>query len=196
MVWHSHQGHTAKAVALARRQLRLNKDDNLGVRLWLPVLLVADGQFEAADKACKKMTLGDAYVDAGMELVKAICHFANQRLQQSAESLYLSVFMYPPMRHVISVDFNALSDAVNDKRSRRMVSPDAETMVDQYVSAAMRTRGLEHTFERWLARPAVALAEAALAHEFHANWRQPNGSISKWEAEVKSRAELLSKAVA
>ncbi|MBW8466938.1 MAG: hypothetical protein K0M67_01635 [Thiobacillus sp.] len=196
MVWHSHEGHTAKAVALARRQLRLNKDDNLGVRLWLPVLLVADGQFEAADKACKKMTLGDAYVDAGMELVKAICHFANQRLQQSAESLYLSVFMYPPMRHVISVDFDALSDAVNDMRSRRTVSPDAETMVDQYVSAAMRTRGLENTFERWLARPAVALAEAALAQEFHANWRQPNGSISKWKAEVKSRAELLSKAVA
>lgn len=194
MVWHSHAMHTSKAVALSRRQLRLNKSDNLGLRMWLPVLLVADGQFEAADKACKKMTSGDAYVDAGMELVKAICHFANQRLQQAAESLYLSVFMYPPMRHVISLDFDALGDAVNDMQSMRTVSPDADTMVDQYVSAAMRTYGLEETFEQWLARPAVALAEAALAHEFHANWRQPNGSIGKWKADVKRRAELLSKA--
>lgn len=194
MIWHSHEGHTAKALALARRQLRFNKGDNLGVRMWLPVLLVAAGQVEAADNACKKMTLGDGYTDAGIELVDAICHFANGRLQQSAESLYLAVFMYPPMRHVINVDWEALGEAVNDRQSHRTVSPDAKTMVDQYVSAAMNLDGLEQTFDQWLERPAVALAETALAREFHANWRRPNGSLDQWDAEVKKFAALLSKA--
>lgn len=193
MVWHSHQGHTTKAVALARRQLRLNKSDNLGVRMWLPVLLVADGQAVSADNACRKMTLGDGYTDAGIELVNAICHFANGRIQQAAESLYLSVFMYPPMRHVISVDWEALGAAVNDRQSSRTVSPDAETMVDQYVSATMQILELEETFDQWLARPAVYIAEASLAKEFHANWRQPNGTLARWHAEVKRHAALLSK---
>lgn len=194
MVWHSHEGHTAKAVALARRQLRLNKSDNLGVRMWLPVLLVADGQIAAGDKAIVKMTLGDGYTDAGIELVNAICHYANARYQQSAEALYLSVFMYPPMRHIISVDWKALGESVNDMHSSRAVSPDAETMMAQYVSAAMQLDGLEQTFDKWLARPAVAIAEDSLAREFHSNWRQPKGSLDRWDSEVKRHAALLSKA--
>ncbi len=194
MVWHSLEGHTGKAVALARRQLRLNKSDNLGVRLWLPVLLVADGQASAADKSCKKMTQGDGYTDAGIELVYAICHFANQRFQEAIESLYLSVFLYPPVRHVISVEWTALGDAVNDRESSRCVIPDAETMVHQYVAATMQFEDLQQSFERWLARPAVAVAEASLAREFHTNWRNPNGSLDRWDAEVKKQASLLSKA--
>lgn len=196
MVWHSHEGHTAKAIALARRQLRLNKSDNLGVRMWLPVLLVADGQTVAADKACEKMTLGDNRKHAGIELVNAICHFANGRLQQSAESLYLAVFKYPPMRHVLSLDWAELGQALQEPEARRTVSPDAETLVEQYVSASMRVGGLGQTFDQWLQLPAVAHAETALAKEFHANWRQPNGSLDQWDAEVKNRASLLSKAAA
>jgi tetratricopeptide (TPR) repeat protein len=196
MVWHAHAGHTAKAVSLARRQLRLNESDNLGVRLWLPVLLVADGQAVAADKASKKMTVEEDYTDAGIELVKAICHFANGRYQQSAEALYMSVFLYPPMRHVVSVDWELLGEAVNDKKSRRTMSPDPDTVVDQYVSATMQLDGLEHAFDRWLGHPEVAAAEAMLAREFQANWRQPNGSLVKWDVEVKAQAALLSKAAA
>lgn len=193
MVWHSHEGHTAKAATLARRQLRLNKSDNLGVRMWLPVLLIADGRATSADKACKKMTLHEDYTNAGIELVRAICHFANGRVQQSAEALFLSLFMYPPMRYVISVDFDALNDALNDSQSSRTVSPDPETMVDQYVSATMQLEGLDETFEQWLRLPAVAISEAALAQEFHANWRQPNGTLHKWDAEVQKQASLLSR---
>lgn len=194
MVWHSHKGHTAKAVALARRQLRLNRADNLGVRLWLPILLVADGQATAADKASMKMNPDDDCTDAGIELVNAICHYANGRLQQSAEALYLSVFMYPPVRHVISVDFAALDESANDRQSSRTIIPDAQTMLSQYVSVAMQLETLELTFERWLRRPSVALDESALAQEFHANWRQSNGTLDKWHAELKRRASLLSKA--
>lgn len=194
MVWHSHEGHTAKAIALARRQLRMNKSDNLGVRLWLPVLLVADGQTAAADKARLKLTLDDDYTDAGIELVSAICHFANGRHQQAAEALYLSVFLYPPMRHVISVDWKALGESVNDMQSSRAVSPDAETLVHQYVSAAMQLDDLEQTFDRWLARPAVAIAEETLAREFHSNWGEQRGTLDRWDTEVKKQAALLSKA--
>lgn len=194
MVWHSHEGHTAKAIALARRQLRMNNSDNLGVRLWLPVLLVADGQTAAADKARLKLTLDNDYTDAGIELVNAICHFANGRHQQAAEALYLSVFLYPPMRHVISVDWKALGESVNDMQSSRAVSPDAETLVHQYVSAAMQLDDLEQTFDRWLARPAVAIAEDSLAREFHSNWGQQRGTLARWDAEVKKQAALLSKA--
>ena len=191
MVWHSHEGHTAKAIALARRQLRFNKNDNLGIRLWLVVLLAADGQAQAADKAREPMMINDV-TDAGFELVNAICHFANGRLQQSAESLYLAVFMYPPTRHVISDDWGALGKSVNDRQDRRTIAPDAQTMVDQYVSASMQLDGLEQTFERWLERPAVAVAEKALAREFHANWQRPEGTMAKWEVGVKRRAALLS----
>lgn len=194
MVWHSHESHTAKAVALARRQLRLNKSDNCGVRMWLPVLLIADGQPAAADKARKKMTLGDGYTDAGVELVNAICHFANARFQQAAESLYLSVFMYPPMRHVISYDWDSLNGALNDGESTRTISLDAETMVEQYMSAAMQIVELELSFGRWLSRPEVTIAEAALARVFHANWRQPSGKLDQWKSEVKRRAKLLAAA--
>jgi hypothetical protein len=67
-------------------------------------------------------------------------------------------------------------------------------MLSQYVSVAMQLETLELTFERWLRRPSVALDESALAQEFHANWRQSNGTLDKWHAELKRRASLLSKA--
>jgi hypothetical protein len=76
------------------------------------------------------------------------------------------------------------------------MSPDPDTVVDQYVSATMQLDGLEHAFDRWLGHPEVAAAEAMLAREFQANWRQPNGSLVKWDVEVKAQAALLSKAAA
>lgn len=193
MVWHSHEGHTAKALTLARRQLRLNKRDNLGVRMWLPVLLIADGQEGAADKACKKMTLDHVNRHAGFQLINAICHFANGRYQQSAEALYLSIFMYPPMKQVLSLDRAAIVGALNDPQARRIVSPDAETLTEQYVTASMQVVGLGRSFDQWLVHPAVAQAESDLASEFQANYRQPNGSLIQWDTEVKKRALILSK---
>ena len=98
------------------------------------------------------------------------------------------------MRHVISVDWKALGESVNDMQSSRTVIPDAETLVHQYVSAAMQLDDLEQTFDRWLARPAVAIAEDSLAREFHSNWRQQRGTLDRWDSEVKKQAALLSKA--
>lgn len=192
MVWHAHSDHPAKALALARRQLRINRSDNLGVRMWLPVLLCAHGQLADADKACQKMTQNDGYSDSGVELIRAICHFANQRYQESAESLYLALFMFPPLRHVLNVDFEALSAAMRDGKNRRSVSPDPETLIDQYVSMTMRLPALETTFEKWLQLPEVAITEANLANEFHANWRSPNGSLDGWEKDVKCHSTMLS----
>ncbi|TAL65851.1 MAG: hypothetical protein EPN79_11930 [Burkholderiaceae bacterium] len=193
MVWHSYEGHTSEALELALRQLRMNKSDNLGVRMWLPVLLVADGQFTVADKACKQMTHDDD-TDAGIELIRAIAHLANGRLRESAESLFLSLFMYPPVRHIISADLKALDDALKDEQSTRTLIPDIEAIMDQLASAAMGLEGLEQLFNQWLTNPAVGAAEADLAREFQANWRQPKGTLHKWDAEVKRQAALLSKA--
>lgn len=194
MVWRAHKDQHVKAIALARRQLRLNKDDNLGVRMWLPILLSADSQNEAADKACAKM-VQDGYTDAGVELVRAICHFVNGRYQQSAESFYLALFVYPPFRHVISVDFDALYESLNADQNLRTRSPDPETMIDQYVSVTACHPSLEESFSKWLKMPGVTAAESLLAAEFQANWRTPDGSIANWDRSVKRIARDLSKAI-
>lgn len=192
MVWHSQESHTAKALALARKQLRQNKQDNLGVRFWLPVLLVADGQFAAADKACERL-VKNGYTDANVDWVCAISHFASGRLQRSAESLYLALFKYPATRHVVSADFDALQAAQSNKESRRNVSPDPETLIDQYVSAIMQVPKLELAFDRWMSLPAVAVTEKHLEQEFQRNWRQPGGSLAAWQAGVSAKAALLAR---
>ena len=195
MVWHAHRDHHAKAISLARRQLRLNKNDNLGVRLWLPVLLSASSQTEAADKACLKISRGEM-TDSGIELVKALCHYVNGRLQQAAESLYIALFMFPSFRHVIKVDFEALEESMNAKEKRRTVIPDPEQMIDQYVSVTACHPGLAEVFSGWLDMPGVVAAENKLEAQFHANWRNPSASIETWQRSLKLKAIELSLAAA
>jgi hypothetical protein len=60
----------------------------------------------------------------------------------------------------------------------------------------MQLDELEKTVDRWLGSPAVALAETALAREFHANWGQPNGSLDHWDEEVTKHVTLLPQAAA
>ena len=117
---------------------------------------------------------------------------AGHDVAQSAKSLYLALFMFPLLRHVISVDFDALNSAFNDGKSKRTFTPDVETMVDQYVSVTMHLSTVGETFDKWLQLPAVAIAETKLANEFHANWRTPSGSLDRWKEEVERHATLLS----
>ena len=134
----------------------------------------------------------DGYTDAGIELVKAICHFANKRLQESAESLYLSLFLYPPLRYVMSRDFAALNETLNDKQALRPILPDPQTLVDQYVTALIEIPELEHTFDAWMGRKEVAAAEVHLAKEFHAAWGVQGANMERWKSEIAKHAAQLS----
>lgn len=66
------RGNWKSVVRLARKQLKLNPSDNLGVRFVLPLTLLVDGDYEAAKKATK----GLAGEGMTASVVRAFCEYA------------------------------------------------------------------------------------------------------------------------
>lgn len=96
------------------------------------------------------MTLGDGYSDAGIEPGQCYMSFCQRSFSAGSRVFVLVGFHVPPMRHVISFDWDSLNGAVNDRQTTRTIIPDGETLVDQYVSAAMQIDGIELSFDSGL----------------------------------------------
>jgi len=69
MLWCAEYGKIVSAIKLARKQLRLNPGDNLGVHISLPIMLAADGQHASAERAMRRLLHPDHGRDGHVLLV-------------------------------------------------------------------------------------------------------------------------------
>lgn len=180
----------AKALALARKQLRLNKSDNLGVRFWLPVLLAVKKEVAAADKACDKMA-EEGYMSVDTDLIRSICHYANKRHEEAAEYLYRAILQFPPLRHIVDFDDAKFLHALDDKITRRLITPDYLLLSDLFVCALIFFREMDAEFVMLINLPEFKIVEEKVAKVFFANWRVPGGTVENWETSIKQNAALL-----
>lgn len=137
MVFKAFEGNLSTAVALARRQLAANPNDNLGVRLWLVVLLAGDGQVRSLGPAIKR--LGDVSAsDAGVELPRAIGSFAVGDMAGAASSLIRALLLWPPFRWILLSNRDMLAKAYGNRSNSRGVIPDFQVMWQQFHLYASR----------------------------------------------------------
>ncbi|MBE7942828.1 hypothetical protein IM725_19860 [Ramlibacter aquaticus] len=102
MQWHIVHSSVAQALRLARKQLRLDPQDALSVRLHLPLLLQASGLYDAADHALAAMGDPNEVVEPQAEFVRWFMHMARGRPVQAVRSLLLALFATPPLRSVLA----------------------------------------------------------------------------------------------
>ena len=178
MVLNLLQGSLRRALKMARRQLRLNPDDNLGVRYFLPLLLMTTWQFDAAFNALERIEQ-DMETDGGAYFVSSLLYGIDGDYGAALQDFLHALFLYPPLRDVVARQDEHF-EPIHQSRLRR-ISPDPATLAQQYVLALGCAPQLDKLFKALLCQPCVRYAEVALEKTFHRNPKQ-------WIAELEEAA--------
>jgi len=144
-----------KAIKLARKQLRLNPSDNLGVRFELPIMLAADKQFISAEIALKKISKDSSH-DPQALFIMAICNLAMNKGKEGVDLFLQALFQFPGFRPIIYED--ATANLHQDKWHRGEI-PDVESMFISWLMIKNSNPSVIKTLESILASPLVAAAE-------------------------------------
>lgn len=191
MMWHSVCGSLKKSIALARKQLKRNPSDNLGVRIELAALLCADGQYEAASKAATKMA-DAAYSDGQIALVRSMCSILNDQPAAGLSEFLRALFELPYLRDVVKDSFEL--NYSFDSPDKRLVLPDMGTVARQFSVVTLLHPSLLALYSRLLDQPEVFAEEARLGTLFRderAQNRGKPGVAMTWRDEVTSTVNRL-----
>lgn len=139
----------------ARKQLRLNPHDNLGVRDIYPLMLLEVGEFEKAAKA-SKFPKEDGYHVA---LIRAFGRFAIGDYPGFLQNFTKALFDLPVLRLVLLDSPGTLPDGDDGFRT---VIPDMGTFERYAWPAYDAVPGLVEACTRFLANQSVQNAEAQL----------------------------------
>ena len=162
-------GDYKTAIKLARQQLKLNPNDNLGVRFELPLLLAAKGEHERALTALKKLRGRDIMVTAHVPFNESLCAFARGDVVQGNEKFLYALFELPALRPII-ID-GELPD-MRDPRWHRGVIPDMNSMWFCFKMMDIESRGrIATSMRKLLDDPAIVRAEP-----------EANAAYEKWKA--------------
>ena len=133
------------AVRLARKQLKLNPGDNLGVRFVLPLLLLQQGEYVAAKRSIKGLK-GEGGLAAGT--IRAFCEFAVGNTDGFRRELAESLISLPWLRVFLMNQRASLPDGDDGFRG---VHPDTELFTEfvwpAYVEERWRRKS-EHS-DKW-----------------------------------------------
>lgn len=162
MEWCLVHGSVKEAIRLARRQLRLNKSDNMGVRIQLPILLTLNGEYGSTATALRRLESED--VDADVALVRSLCELAMGNYKNGTEWFIRSLFELPAIRMMVE-DGEFPSDHHN-KEWFRAVIPDLDAMADNYDKIITRFPMVEAVLDAVLEDQDVSKAEARAAALF------------------------------
>lgn len=155
------EGKLRKAIALARKQLRLNPTDNLGIRYVLPPLLAASGQADATQAALKKLAKPyEGFVRAEGAFVFSLCHFALKQPVEGVRYFLQALLTVPPIRQFIQMK---PAPSHQDRDAWRGVIPDFSSMVEGYLVVIKHTPRGTLPFEAILRDSTVLRLEAAAA---------------------------------
>lgn len=173
-----------KCLASARKQLRLNPNDNLGVRYIYPLMLLEVGEFEKAAKAArfKDQSGHDA------AFVQAFCRFALGDHPGFIKCLATALFDLPILRRFLMDDDSVLPDGDDGYRG---VIPDLNTLARYAWPAYLTVPGLQAACIDFLADAFVRDAEDQLRVYWKGFWRRgPDalGTSQGWHA-LKDKLE-------
>lgn len=189
----SEWGDLPLAIKAARKQLRLNPRDNLGVREILPGLLLRQGQVDAARRSLKHLT---GEVGLGASALRAFVAFAAGDLQQYRRELALALFTLPWLRRLLLGSKAGVLAA--DETGFRQVRPDLELLLDFAWPAYAAVPGLRAATERLLGEARVVEAERLLRAQWLACQAAPRtapmgqpSALQAWMDMVNEQADLV-----
>jgi tetratricopeptide (TPR) repeat protein len=167
------------AVRLARKQLKLNPGDNLGVRFVLPLLLLQQGDYVAAKRATKVLH-GEDGMAAGT--IRAFCEFAVGNLVAFRRELAESLISLPWLRVFLMNQRAPLPDGDDGLRG---VHPDTELFSEFVFPAYVEVPGLVFACRSFLGEARVLEVEARLRKYWKGYWGRGDdrvGSSGEWRA--------------
>jgi hypothetical protein len=125
MRWCIRHAELSAAIKLARRQLKLNPHDNLGVRIDLPLLLSVSKRYDSAAVAMRRLTKPGAFLDGHVLLVLSFCHLLAGDFPEGHRLFLRALFELPALRPLLVEQ--TLPD-MHDDRWHRGVIPDFDTL--------------------------------------------------------------------
>lgn len=186
------QGASEAAAKVARKLLKLNPGDNLGVRYVLPFLHLEQGEVAAARRSLKAIADEPGLTAAA---TRAFVAFAEDEAQLFRRELATALFTLPVMRAFLLNDPKALPPGESGYRS---VQPDMETFAEFAWPTYNIVPGLRKACQAMLAEPAVRQAERELATYWEGYWvaRQQGravrtGSAEGWQALLEASIDRV-----
>lgn len=161
---HHAAGELPAAAKLARKQLKLNPNDNLGVRHVLPLLLLEQGDFKGADRALRFMD-GESGLTAST--IKAFVAFALGQPMRFRREFALALFTLPWLRLFLGNTSKGLPEGDDGIRG---IHPEIETFDDFIWPACMAVPGLRQACLAFLAEAEIQQAEAELWRYWQGYW--------------------------
>ena len=161
---------SAAAARIARRMLRLNPNDNIGVRYVLPYLLLEQENVTEAKRALKPIADEEGLTAAA---TRAFVAFADGRRAMFRRELAMALFTLPALRCFLLNDWEALPP---DELGYRSIQPDMETFGQFAWPAYCAWPGLREACEKFLAEPMVLKAERELRAYWNRYWGMSGGS--------------------
>lgn len=160
MLWLRMQMHydaddLKSAVKIARRQLKLNPNDNLGVRFVHPLLLLQLREFATAKRATKALE-GEGMTAA---LVRAFSEYALGNRTAFRRELADALISLPVIRLLLLNQTTPLPDGDDGYRGIR---PELETFMEFAWPVYTEVPGLRRACQAFLAEPRVHEVEARL----------------------------------
>lgn len=171
-------------LASARKQLRRNPNDNLGVRHIYPLMLLEVGEFEKAAKVARFR--GERGGDVA--LVQAFCRFALGDHPGFVKFLATALFNLPILRRLLIEDCIELPDGDDGYRG---VVPNLDTFARYAWPAYYSVPGLQAACVDFLADPFVSDAEGQLRvywKGFRGMGENAIGTLQGWHA-LKDKLE-------
>lgn len=176
-------GASEAAAKVARKLLRLNPGDNLGVRYVLPFLQLEQGEVAAARRSLKAIADERGLTAAA---TRAFVAFAEENLELFRREMVTALFTLPVMRSFLMNDPKALPPGESGYRS---VQPDMETFAEFAWPSYSIVPGLRKASLALLAEPAVREAEQELAEYWEGYWEARHkpgavrtGSAKGWDS--------------
>jgi hypothetical protein len=195
MEWNIVYGAVSTAITLARKQLRLNPNDNLGVRYFLPVLLAARGFMPSALKALPRLG-NSSPADAQAPYVRSLVYAAVGWHREAARELLHALFAFPALRQVVASSDPLVSV---DPGSQRGIILDLETLELQRLALSRHQPSVfDETFSAWINHPLVLEAEATLEKvyqdrvSYYDNQASPPLAADPWTERILTTAQRLS----
>lgn len=171
------------AAKVARKMLRLNPGDNLGVRYVLPFLQLEQGEVAAARRSLKALADEPGLTAAA---TRAFVAHAEDDHDAFRRELAAALFTLPILRSFLLNDPKALPANESGYRS---VQPDMETFAEFAWPSYNIVPGLRKACGAFLSEPVVREAEAELSRYWQGYWeaRHKPGAVRTGSAEGWSR---------
>ncbi|MDZ4125291.1 MAG: hypothetical protein U1E02_14105 [Hydrogenophaga sp.] len=153
-------GSRTRGISLARKQLRWNPNDEMGVRYFLPVLLASTGQIDSAMRALRKTMEKGSQGDANAQFTWSLVSFAKDNPGTGIACMLKALFLFPALRDVVASNSREPFGPIPASQ-RRVTVLDRWTLLDQYVALTPVLEALEEWMPALLNDSLVREAELA-----------------------------------